>query len=158
MSRFPGMRALGLPFALLFLLLSGGLFTTLAQAQESEPAPFNDGRYIIKLRSQGATVGRPAVPVATDRERGRRAAAAAGGLVVSDLDREHGVVALLSDEGYARLRQDPEVEYVEPDYRRYPQAESVPWGVTMVQADDPFFVVDNAANTPPKSPAGGDAQ
>ena len=80
-----------------------------AQSQAAEPAPFNDGRYIIKMRSQSATGSRVQAPAGSERERGRRAAVAAGGFVVKDLESERGLVALLSDDGVARIEQDPDV-------------------------------------------------
>ena len=130
----------------------GGFGVGVTHAQTTEPAPFHDGRYIIKLRAQSGGAPRAAVPQDRSRlQRSRDKAAAAGGLVVKDMEREGDVVALLTDEGVRRLQDDAEVELVEPDYRRYPQAvgETTPYGITMVQADNAFFTVTNAANTYP---------
>lgn len=126
-------------------LLAGPLDT--AEAQAAESAPFNDGRYIIRVKSQAGAAPRATVPQDRTRlERGRRKAEGAGGLVVKDMEREGDVVALLTDEGARRLKDDPEVELVEPDYRRYPMAETKPYGIPMVQADNSLFTVTHANN------------
>ena len=114
---------------------SGG---ALAQSASGADAPMNDGRYIIKMRASGAS--RVQAAQGDDSDRGRRAAVAAGGLVVGEVKDQKSVVALLSDAGRQRLEDDAEIESVEPDYRRYPQLQSKPYGITMVQADDPFLL------------------
>ena len=119
---------------------SGG---ALAQSASGADAPMNDGRYIIKMRVSGAS--RVQAAQGDDSERGRRAAAAAGGLIVGEVKDQKSVVALLSDAGRQRLESDAEIESVEPDYRRYPQLQSKPYGITMVQADDPFLLASAAA-------------
>ena len=105
----------------------------------------NDGRYIIKMRTGSAS--RAPNAQADDAERGRRAATAAGGLIVGEVKDQKSVVALLSDAGRQRLEGDAEIESVEPDYRRYPQLQSKPYGITMVQADDPFLLAATATQT-----------
>ncbi len=120
------------------------------QAAGTEPAPMHDGRYIIRVKAQddgGARTGAPRDRTRLDR--GRRKAEGAGGLVVTELEREGDVVALLTDDGARRLKDDPEVERIEPDYRRYPLAEIKPYGIPMVQADDTLFTVTHAANSYP---------
>lgn len=115
----------------------------LAQSASGADAPMNDGRYIIKMRASGAS--RVQAAQGDDSARGRRAASAAGGLVVGEVKDQKSVVALLSDAGRQRLESDPEIESVEPDYRRYPQLQSKPFGITMVQADDPFLLAAAAS-------------
>ena len=117
----------------------------LAQTASGADAPMNDGRYIIKMRASGAS--RVQAAQSDDSERGRRAASAAGGLVVGEVKDQKAVVALLSDAGRQRLEDDAEIESVEPDYRRYPQLQSKPYGITMVQADDPFLLAAAASQT-----------
>ena len=115
----------------------------LAQSASGADAPMNDGRYIIKMRASGAS--RVQAAQGDDSDRGRRAAVAAGGLVVGEVKDQKSVVALLSDAGRQRLESDAEIESVEPDYRRYPQLQSKPYGITMVQADDPFLLASAAS-------------
>jgi subtilisin family serine protease len=115
----------------------------LAQSASGADAPLNDGRYIIKMRASGAS--RVQAAQGDDSARGRRAASAAGGLVVGEVKDQKSVVALLSDAGRQRLESDAEIESVEPDYRRYPQLQSKPFGITMVQADDPFLLAAAAS-------------
>lgn len=117
----------------------------LAQSAAGNDAPMNDGRYIIKMRA--GSVSRAQAAASDDSERGRRAATAAGGLVVGEVKDQKSVVALLSDAGRQRLESDAEIESVEPDYRRYPQLQSKPYGITMVQADDPFLLAAAASQT-----------
>jgi len=117
----------------------------LAQSAAGADAPMNDGRYIIKMRTGSAS--RAPNAQADDAERGRRAATAAGGLIVGEVKDQKSVVALLSDAGRQRLEGDAEIESVEPDYRRYPQLQSKPYGITMVQADDPFLLAATATQT-----------
>ena len=117
----------------------------LAQSATSADAPMNDGRYIIKMRSGSAS--RAPNAQGDDAERGRRAATAAGGLIVGEVKDQKSVVALLSDAGRQRLESDAEIESVEPDYRRYPQLQSKPYGITMVQADDPFLLASAASQS-----------
>ena len=116
---------------------------TLAQSVAGSAAPMNDGRYIIKMRASGAS--RVQATQGDDSDRGRRAASAAGGLVVGEVKDQKSVVALLSDAGRQRLESDAEIESVEPDYRRYPQLQSKPYGISLVQADDPFLLAAAAS-------------
>ncbi len=43
------------------------------------------------------------------------------------------------------LRNNPNVEYVEVDQRRYPMAQTKPYGIGLVQADDPVLAASNAS-------------
>jgi subtilisin family serine protease len=118
--------------ALAALLLA---FPVAALAQQA--ATFNDGRYIIKMRSHSSAEDRG--HGSAEVERGRAEVETSGGIVVNRLDKRRSVVAVLSDAGAARLRDSAEVESVEPDSRRYPLAQSTPWGITRVQADNTLF-------------------
>ena len=106
-------------------------------ALAQQTATFNDGRYIIKMRSQGS--GEDRGDGTAEVERGRAEVETSGGIVVNRLDKHRSVVAVLSAAGAARLRGNPKVQSVEPDSRRYPLAQSTPWGVTRVQADNTLF-------------------
>lgn len=116
-----------------------------AQSAAGADAPMNDGRYIIKMRAGSAS--RAQAAQGDDAERGRRAASAAGGLVVGEVKDQRSVVAVLSDAGRQRLEGDAEVESIEPDFRRYPQMQTKPYGISMVQADDPFLLAATAGQT-----------
>ena len=106
-------------------------------ALAQQTAPFNDGRYIIKMRSQSSVTN--SSDGTAEVERGRTEVAAAGGIIVKPLDKHRSVVAVLSDAGATRMRSSVNVESVEPDSRRYPLAQSTPWGITRVQADNTLF-------------------
>jgi len=54
---------------------------------------------------------------------------------VRHLDDFNMSVTRLTDAQLAKLRKDPDVLYVEEDAKRYLMAESVPYGITMVQAN-----------------------
>lgn len=130
------------------LLAAAASPVAFAQSSAGAAAPMHDGRYIIKMRAGAASAtSRVQAASSDDSERGRRAATAAGGLVVGEVKDQKSVVALLSDAGRQRLESDAEIESVEPDYRRYPQLQSKPYGITMVQADDPFFLAAAASQT-----------
>ena len=133
--------------AVLSVLLSAATASPVAfgQSAAATDAPLNDGRYIIKMRAGAAS--RAQAAQGDDAERGRRAATAAGGLIVGEVKDQKSVVALLSDAGRRRLESDAEIESIEPDYRRYPQMQSKPYGISMVQADDPFLLAATATQT-----------
>lgn len=96
----------------------------LAQSAAAEGA-----RYILKFRDfQGAAT----------------AVTAAGGRVALELGPQRAIAAHLPERALLALRKHPAIEYIEPDARRYPLAQSLPYGVTMVQADDNLFTVTNA--------------
>lgn len=107
-------------------------------ALAQQTGTFNDGRYIIKMRSQGATAG-TRLPEGDAMSAGDAEVETAGGIVLSHLEKRGSVVALLSDEGAARLRAKPGIASIEPDSRRYPLAQTTPWGITRVQADNTVF-------------------
>ncbi len=99
-------------------------------AMASGTAGAADGRYIVKFRDlQGAAA----------------AVQAAGGRVALELGPQRALAAHLPAAAVEALRRHPRVEYVEVDARRYPLAQSVPYGIPMVQADDPVFT-GNAAS------------
>ena len=106
-------------------------------ALAQQTATFNDGRYIIKMRSQGS--GEDRGDGTAEVERGRAEVETSGGIVVNRLDKHRSVVAVLSDAGATRLRGNPKVQSVELDSRRYPLAQATPWGITRVQADSTLF-------------------
>jgi serine protease len=90
-----------------------------------------DGRYMVKFRSlDGATA----------------AIAAAGGRVALELTPQNVIAAYLPAQALQGLQHNPNVEYIEVDPRRYPLAQSMPYGIHMVQADNATLNVSGASN------------
>jgi subtilisin family serine protease len=71
----------------------------------------------------------------------RRAAAlqAAGAEVALELPEQASVAALMPAAAANGLMNHPDVESIEIDPKRYPSAQTVPYGIPMVQATDPAF-------------------
>jgi subtilisin family serine protease len=108
----------------LFLLASAA---TTAQAAD----PATDGRYMIKFR---------------DMDGASRAVWAAGGHVIQELGPQRALAAYLPEQALEGLRRNPNIEYVEVDPRRYLMAQTPPYGIAMVQANDPAFGSANQGN------------
>jgi serine protease len=100
----------------------------MALAQDAQPE--NDGRYIIKLKNLNG---------------GAQMVAAAGGRVVHELGPQSALAAYLPEAALNGLRNNPNVEYIELDARRYLMAETSPYGIAMVQANDAVFNNNNSA-------------
>jgi subtilisin family serine protease len=98
------------------------LAATVAGAQDSGAQ--SDGRYMVKFR---------------DFHGAAQAVSAAGGRVVHELGPQRTIAAYLPGQALDGLRRNPNVEYVEVDPRRYLMAQTVPYGIPMVQATDPTF-------------------
>jgi serine protease len=106
----------------LALLAAGAAF-----AQDSGTSA--DGRYMIRFRDfDGAAL----------------AVSAAGGHVIRELGPQRTIAALLPEQALNGLRNNPKVEYVEVDPRRY-LMQTTPYGIDMVQATDPVFDAGNAS-------------
>ena len=58
-----------------------------------------------------------------------------GGRVVHRFSEYRVVSAWLSEAGLERMKGNPYVRKIEPDPERYPMAETIPYGLSMVQAD-----------------------
>jgi serine protease len=78
-----------------------------------------DGRYIVKFKN-------PA---------GRAAMQAAGARMALDLPEQSAAAVYLPESALQGLRNNPNVEYVEVDERRFPMAVTDPYGLGEVQAD-----------------------
>jgi serine protease len=76
-------------------------------------------RYIVQWRDPG---------------QGAREVLAADGNIVRELGPQNAHAVELTDQGVQRLRSSPNLVLLEPDPRRYPTAQSVPYGIGMVQA------------------------
>lgn len=105
--------------------------TALAQGR---PDGTGDGRFIVKFK---------------DFSRGAANVAAAGGRVAVELAPQGAMAAYLPEAAVRALQNNPNVEYVEMDPRRYPMSESSPWGIARVQANDPVFIGNAAAGSGP---------
>ena len=88
-----------------------------------------DERYIIKFQS-----GKGAAVKAQMQRAGGRAALA--------LDKRNAMAAYLPAKALTAMQNNPNVEYVEKDAKRWLMAQDVPFGIPMVQADQ---VSDNMA-------------
>ena len=100
------------------------LLAPLAVLCASTAVAQDDARYMVKFKDfRGAA----------------QAVAAAGGRVALELEPQGVIAAYLPEQALQGLRNNPNVEYVEVDPRRYPMAQTKPYGITMVQADDLAF-------------------
>lgn len=108
-----------------------GLVAPIALLFSSMAGAEGDGRYMVKFRDFG---GAP------------QAVAAAGGHVVHELGPQKAIAAYLPAQALEGLRRNPNVEYVEVDPRRYPMAQTTPYGIGMVQANDSAFATSNPSN------------
>jgi serine protease len=99
-----------------------------ATSELSEHSP--DDRYIVKYAN----------------EAGRQAALASGKLA-RELPEQSAVAMYMPAQALPGLSNNPNIEYLEVDQRRYPMAEVTPYGITMVQTEQ-------VAATPPSGDAG----
>ncbi len=109
-------------------LVIGLLAVPAVVAQDT--APQSDGRYLVKFRTFNGAAN---------------AVTAAGGRVARELARNRVVAVYLPEQALRRLRNNPNVESVEVDPRRYPMAQSKPYGIGMVQADDAALTTSSAS-------------
>jgi len=123
--------ALTLPFTLVSAQRTG--LNPSQRASDVAASDSSDDRYIVKFRQQHGG--------SADEVR------AAGGRVVRELSELSAVAARLPERALRALQNNPNVEYVEVDQRRYPMQTNPPWsdiasggetkpyGIQMVQAD-----------------------
>jgi serine protease len=110
--------------ALLVVLVA----SPVVMAQGGEPE--NDGRYMVKFKEfRGAA----------------QAVAAAGGRVVHELAPQSTIAAYLPDQALRGLQNNPNIELIEVDPRRYLMGQTSPYGIAMVQANDAVFNNNNSA-------------
>jgi len=77
----------------------------------------------------------------------RSAVSNGNGKVVVDLSR-HGALAIeIPSQALKGLKKNPNVVYIEDDVRRYPMAEVTPYGIPMVQANDPVLMQPTTSNS-----------
>lgn len=93
--------------------------TGAALAAPGAPTP-DPNRYIVKFSNPG---------------QGHAALAGAGASVVLDLPQINAAAAHIPSSAVEALRANPNIEYIEQDMPRYPMAQTTPWGIPAVQAD-----------------------
>jgi subtilisin family serine protease len=95
--------------------------TMLAAALVPAMAQAADGRFIIQFKEGHAN--------------GRAVVESMGGQVKQEIFGTNAVAAVLPERALAALQNNPAVEFVEEDVKRYPMAQATPYGIGMVQAD-----------------------
>ncbi|MEW5249521.1 S8 family serine peptidase [Microbulbifer sp. 2201CG32-9] len=88
----------------------------------SSYASADDQRYIIKFKA-----GKGAAVKSQMRQASGRSALA--------LSKHNAMAAYLPEQALRAMANNPNVEYVEPDVKRHLMAQEVPFGISMVQAD-----------------------
>ena len=94
------------------------LFAGAALAQGPDP-----DRHIVQFSERGNSAA------------ARQAIARAGGEVLLELPAVNAVAARIPARALQGLRNNPNIELIEQDSPRYPMAQTVPFGIPMVQAD-----------------------
>jgi len=100
---------------LIFSITLTAGFATAAVADDPDP-----DRYIVSFLDVG---------------KGKAALRAAGARIELELTGREAAAAHIPARALNGLRNNPHIEYIEPDALRYPMAETMPYGITMVQAD-----------------------
>jgi len=120
-----------LRYSLALVLASLGLAACAIGADEgaedvgAAPAAISaEGRYIIKFKDY-AKRGAPI--------------AAAGGRIARELPEQAASAVYLPDTAVQAMANNPNVEYIEVDQRRELYGQTTPYGISMVQANDPAF-------------------
>lgn len=67
--------------------------------------------------------------------KGKSALRAAGASVLKDLPNQGAAAVHIPARALKGLRNNPNIEYIEVDAKRYPMSETTPWGIPAVQAD-----------------------
>lgn len=96
-----------------------GALATAAAIPALAAQPDHD-RYIVSFLNPG---------------QGKAALRAAGARIELDLARHEAVAAHIPSHALRGLRNNPHIEYIEPDPVRVPMAQTTPWGIPAVQAD-----------------------
>jgi serine protease len=116
-------------FVVVFALFACAAEDDSSNAQAlSTPAP---QRYIVKFHDHAA---------------GLNAVRAAGGSIALELPEQAAAAAMLPSAAVTALQSNPHVDYVEIDPPRYRQSQTIPYGISMVQATDAAFAGGAATN------------
>ena len=116
-SRSSAMRLLSLMAALLWIGLTA----------HAQPAP---QRYLIEFRDFG-----PAAAALVRAE---------GGSPVHEFPAQRTIAAWLPEQARLALVNRPDIVRIERDAERYPLAQTTPYGIAMVQANDPVVALNTA--------------
>ena len=103
-------------------LFTAGLSPVSAAESSVQVASASPGRYIVTFKPGHGAAARASVQ-------------AAGGKMVQDLSRHNAAAFMLPARALVGLMQNPNIEYVELDAPRYPMAQTMPYGIPMVQAN-----------------------
>ena len=120
------------------LLAAASIVVGCGQAQEPEDEGLQSTVRTTAGHPTGAAAGGLSADqryIVTYKSSAGKAAAANAGSVALHLENRKMVAVYLPDKAVDALKKNPHVADVEVDYRRYPLAETVPYGVPMVQAD-----------------------
>ena len=110
---------------------SAVVLVTLLLSAAGVSAQSGSGRYMIKFKDFNGAAA---------------AVRASGGVPIYEFDKLNVVAAHLPSQALEGLRNHPNVEYVEVDHRRQPFAQTTPYGIPMVQADQVAFADANAGS------------
>ncbi|HXW08458.1 MAG TPA: S8 family serine peptidase [Vicinamibacterales bacterium] len=113
-------RRIALALSVAAAALTGWQSHPEAQGQSAPQRP-GQRRYLVEVSRPG-----PEVPAAVR---------AVGGEVVHEFPQYRALAAWLPEAALAGLRAHPQVTSIELDPERFPLAETIPYGITMVQAD-----------------------
>ncbi len=86
---------------------------------------------VIALSNQPERV----IVAARDYAKARAAVLAAGGTIVLELKQVDAFAAFLSGNTVAALATHAAIDFIEKDQRRYPLSETIPYGITLTQAN-----------------------
>jgi serine protease len=94
------------------------LFSNTSFAQGPDP-----DRFIVQFKERGNSAA------------ARQAISAAGGSVLLEVPAVNAVAARIPAQALQGLRNNPNIALIEQDSPRFPMAQTLPYGITMVQAD-----------------------
>ena len=104
----------------------------------------DDGRkrYIVKYKTQALESYGPGIFAndmaslrSANLQQRQQRLESRGARVKALLDAQSALAVELSDAELAAMQHDADVEYIEEDYKRFPMAQQIPYGFTMVQAN-----------------------
>jgi serine protease len=83
----------------------------------------------------------------TDEAQGRAALVANGARTLKELGPQRAAAARIPAARLEALRRHPAIEFIEEDARRYPLAQRMPYGISLVQADQVWSLATGANRT-----------
>ncbi len=111
-------------------------FDTASIKQNASITAEAEQRFIIKFKDNSQMSAKNAAGVAMLKvKEAQSAISKVGGQVKLDLPASNAIAAVLNAQAKQALEQNPNVEYIEIDHPRYLMAQTQPYGIGMVQAD-----------------------